>query len=73
MVLFFVVLPVAVAYQSGRIGLFVPALLVLVSVQWTVVGDNKGTSVAGLVLAVIGLAGASYASELGIRRRQLRR
>jgi hypothetical protein len=71
-VLFFVVVPIAMAYQS-RTALFLPALLVLVCVQWTLVGDSGGFATACLVLAIVGLAGGVYAGELGRRRRRIGR
>jgi hypothetical protein len=68
-VLFFVVVPIATAYQS-RTALFLPALLVVVCVQWTIVGDSGAMATACLVLAIAGLAGGIYAGELGRRRRR---
>jgi hypothetical protein len=71
-VLFFVVAPVAMAYQS-RTALVLPVLLVLVCAQWTLVGDSGSTATACLVLALVGLAGGVYSGELGRRRRRIRR
>jgi hypothetical protein len=68
-VLFFVVAPVVMAYQS-RAALILPALLVVVCIQWTIVGDSGSTATACLVLAVIGLTAGVYAGQAGRQRRR---
>ena len=60
--IFFVVVPMVAAYQSGRASaLVLPAVLVLVCAEWVVVGDGGGLSIVGLGSALIGLAMAAYA------------
>jgi hypothetical protein len=68
LLLFFLVVPAVAAYQSGRIALFLPALLVLVCIQWAAVGESRYAS-TGLALSIAGLALAAYTGELGRRRR----
>ena len=72
LLLFFLVTPVVVAYQSGRWeSLILPALLLVVCVQWVVVddGESEGLAGIGLGLSIIGLLAAAYAAALGRRRR----
>jgi hypothetical protein len=60
-VIFFVLVPIVAAYQSGRASaLVLPIGLVLVSAEWVVVSDGGGLSVVGLGAALIGLAMAAY-------------
>ena len=59
--IFFIVVPMVSAYQSGRpSALILPAALVLVSAEWVVVSDSSEHSVLGLGSAITGLALAGY-------------
>jgi hypothetical protein len=72
LLLFCLVVPAVAAYQSGsRTVLILPALLVLVCVQWVVLADGDRRSLAALTLglSVVGVAVAAYAASLGRRRR----
>jgi hypothetical protein len=69
--LFFVLLPVGVAWQSGRpVALLLPAALLLVSLQWVVVSDGDGLAGVGLAASVLGLLLALAALRVRGRRRR---
>ena len=77
LLLFFLVTPAVVGYQSGRwSALILPALLVVVCAQWVVVDrdESEGLAGIGLGLSILGLAVGAYMVTLGReRRRRFRR
>jgi len=74
--LFFLVTPVVVAYQSGRwVSLVLPAALVLVCAQWVVVtrdATDHDEVLPGIALglSIIGLAVSAYVVALRQQRRR---
>ena len=77
LVVFFVVFPAILAFQSGRPWtLAMPVALIAVCAQWVIVdgggsSDSEGLPGIALGLAILGFLVALYGLELG--RRRLRR